>query len=88
MSYRTILVHCDSGEAAALRLALACDLAWKNDARQICPQARAPLAHAPEFDAKLIIMSVYGRSRLREWMPGAVGPAVLTGVPMPIFIAH
>lgn len=42
MTYKTILVHCDSGEIAPKRLAIAADLAKLQDARLVALHARPP----------------------------------------------
>ena len=46
------------------------------------------LARAAAHDIDLIVMGVYGHSRLREWAMGGASRTILSGMTVPVLISH
>ncbi|MBP6097422.1 MAG: universal stress protein [Methyloversatilis sp.] len=46
------------------------------------------LAQAQAFDADLLVMGCYGRSRAREWILGGATRTVLESMALPVLMAH
>ncbi|MBY5268751.1 universal stress protein [Spiribacter salinus] len=56
--------------------------------RSDIPVADALLSAAADFDADLLVMGAYGRSRLRELVLGGTTRRVLSEMTLPVLLAH
>ncbi len=59
--------------------------------REIAPDADVGsviLSRAADHDVDLIVMGVYGHSRLREWAMGGASRAMLAGMTVPVLMSH
>ena len=52
------------------------------------PAQEVILRHAGRIDADLIVMGLYGHSRLREFILGGVSREMLEHSPLPLFLSH
>lgn len=59
-----------------------------DQARCDIPVADALLSAAADFDADLLVMGAYGRSRLRELVLGGTTRRVLSEMTLPVLLAH
>ena len=48
----------------------------------------AILSHAADHDADLIVMGIYGHSRLREMVLGGASRTLLSSMTVPVLMAH
>jgi nucleotide-binding universal stress UspA family protein len=46
------------------------------------------LSRAADFDADLIVMGLYGHSRMREWVLGGASRTLLASMTVPLFVMH
>lgn len=46
------------------------------------------LSRAADHDADLIVMGLYGHSRMREWVLGGASRTLLASMTVPLFVAH
>lgn len=46
------------------------------------------LSRAADYDVDLIVMGVYGHSRVREWMLGGASRTMLASMTVPVLMAH
>ncbi|HEX9326954.1 MAG TPA: universal stress protein, partial [Reyranella sp.] len=46
------------------------------------------LSRAADHDADLIVMGLYGHSRMREWVLGGASRTLLASMTVPLLVAH
>ena len=46
------------------------------------------LSRAADQDADLIVMGLYGHSRMREWVLGGASRTLLASMTVPLLVAH
>ena len=46
------------------------------------------LSRAADYGVDLIVMGVYGHSRVREWMLGGASRTLLASMTVPVLMAH
>jgi nucleotide-binding universal stress UspA family protein len=59
--------------------------------REVAPDSdvgKVILARAKDFDVDLIVMGMYGHSRLREVVLGGASRTILGSMPVPVLMAH
>lgn len=59
--------------------------------REVAPDAdvgKVILSRAADYDIDLIVMGIYGHSRLREWVMGGASRAMLATMTVPVLMSH